>query len=397
MRALSCIVVPILLLGFAATGCSDDDPQSAGSVLSALSGSSVSGGSASSLSSTSSGNSISSGTSSVSPSSASSGGALSSGVSSVSLSSASSVSSGAAVSSASSTATGGFTEKFSLPQTVRDYYRSAYGKTGAALKTALRTIVTTGHTSLGYSNLKNLFGGTGSFSLASDKRPDGKVWDMYSDYGDGVAHDGEYGVLGAAGTYFTTKKQYYSYTFSNSGSGNANEGAGGWNKEHSWPKSNFKLPGDDNPEDTVPGNDAHHICPTDVRVNNERGNDAFGEVGSSYTSSVNGGRFGAANAGLGYTGTVFEPINPYKGDFARMHFYMSVRYYGDTAFLDEGKWSGAKAVLKPWYDTMLRRWHANDVVSQKEIDRNNAIHASQHNRNPFIDYPELVDLVDFRN
>ena len=34
-----------------------------------------------------------------------------------------------------------------------------------------------------------------------------------------------------------------------------------------------------------------------------------------------------------------------------------------------------------------------DPVSQKEIDRNNAVYQLQHNRNPFIDYPELAEMI----
>jgi len=79
-----------------------------------------------------------------------------------------------------------------------------------------------------------------------------------------------------------------------------------------------------------------------------------------------------------------------------MFFYMTVRYAGDAAFI-ACDWANAGAKLKPWYDTMLRRWHTDDPVSQKEKDRNNAIQKFQGNRNPFIDYPVLVQLVDFQN
>ena len=43
---------------------------------------------------------------------------------------------------------------------------------------------------------------------------------------------------------------------------------------------------------------------------------------------------------------------------------------------------------------MLKKWAALDPVSQKEIDRNNAIYNHfQHNRNPLIDHPELIELI----
>ena len=313
----------------------------------------------------------------------SSASAVSSATSSVSSAGFSSSSSSSSLGTTSSAGGGTtFAEDFTLPQTVRDYYRSAYGKSGSALKTALKTIIT--HTYTSYDGLKTLY-------ATSDVRADGKIWDMYSTHADGTSHDGEWGVLGNA-TYFTTTKTYYSYTTSDAGASSSTEGTGGWNREHTWPKSNFG-----GSTSNQPGTDAHHITPTDVKVNGWRSNYPYGEVDSSAPYSVNGSRLGSARSGLGYSGTVFEPIDAYKGDHARMHFYMSVRYYNDSLFQD-GDWSYAGAKLKPWYDAMMRNWNASDPVSAKEIARNNAIYnGNQKNRNPFIDYPALVTLIDFQN
>jgi hypothetical protein len=73
--------------------------------------------------------------------------------------------------------------------------------------------------------------------------------------------------------------------------------------------------------------------------------------------------------------------------------YMSVRYYTE----DSG-WSTSdmttKSEIKPWAIQMLLRWHEQDPVSQKEINRNNAIYNQyQHNRNPFIDHPEYARMI----
>jgi len=38
-------------------------------------------------------------------------------------------------------------------------------------------------------------------------------------------------------------------------------------------------------------------------------------------------------------------------------------------------------------------WHAEDPVSPKEIDRNDANYGIQNNRNPFVDHPEYVDYI----
>ena len=45
-------------------------------------------------------------------------------------------------------------------------------------------------------------------------------------------------------------------------------------------------------------------------------------------------------------------------------------------------------------EDVLRRWHRQDPVSQKEIDRNKLILTKyQKNRNPFVECPQLVDKV----
>ena len=90
---------------------------------------------------------------------------------------------------------------------------------------------------------------------------------------------------------------------------------------------------------------------------------------------------------------MFEPIDEYKGDFARALMYMSVRYY-----TEDGSWGNSdmtnKAEIKDWAINMLMRWNEQDPVSQKEIDRNNAIYDDyQHNRNPFIDHPEYARMI----
>jgi YHS domain-containing protein len=94
----------------------------------------------------------------------------------------------------------------------------------------------------------------------------------------------------------------------------------------------------------------------------------------------------------GYSGTVFEPIDEYKGDFARNYFYMEVRYY-----TEDGSWPGSPMAvgsqLLPWAQDMMMQWAIQDPVSQKEIDRNDAVYALQNNRNPFIDHPEYAAAI----
>ena len=238
-----------------------------------------------------------------------------------------------------------------------NYYNSANGLTGNQLKIALHNIIK-GHTSISYSQILNAYWST-------DNKGNGVVWDMYSDRPGGTPPYTFYLGQDACGSY--------------SGEGDC------FNREHSWCQSWFN-------DQTTPRTDLHHIFPTDGYVNGRRSNNPFGEVRSAEWTSMNGSKLGSCKT-AGYTGTVFEPIDEYKGDFARAIMYMSVRYYGE----DSG-WSTSgmtnKSEIKSWAIDMLLRWNELDPVSQKEIDRNNAIYNQyQHNRNPFVDHPEYARMI----
>jgi hypothetical protein len=125
-------------------------------------------------------------------------------------------------------------------------------------------------------------------------------------------------------------------------------------------------------------------------VNNRRGDLPYGRVGSVDWVSQNGTKVGPSNW-PGYTNTVCEPIDAFKGDLARSYFYMMTRYMP----LVSG-WSSdmiAAGDLNIWATNLLMQWHAQDPVSTKETDRNNAVYAYQNNRNPFIDHPEWVAYI----
>lgn len=237
-----------------------------------------------------------------------------------------------------------------------NYYDAAYGKKGHALRVTLYNIIKD-HKVESYDALKTHFQST-------DKKPNGKVWDMYSDIPDGTP--------------------LYEYTFVVDFGGSAGDEGVCYNREHSLPKSWFN---DASPMNT----DLFHLYPTDTYVNGKRGNYAFGEVSSPTWTSKNDSKLGR-NAYPGYSGTVFEPIDAYKGDFARTYFYMATRYINENLGQNTNSMF-TKSNLDPWALNMLVKWHKNDPVSQKEIDRNNAVYNIQGNRNPFIDYPELVGII----
>lgn len=237
------------------------------------------------------------------------------------------------------------------------YYDNANGLTGNPLKSALHNIIK-GHTSISYSQIWNAFWST-------DNKGNGVVWDMYSDIPGGTPPY----------TYQMVTDQCGSYS---------NEGDC-YNREHSWPQSWFN-------NDGTARTDMHHIFATDGYVNNKRSNYAFGEVRSASWTSKNGSKLGNSKTD-GFSGTVFEPIDAYKGDFARAIMYMSVRYYGEDSSWGSSDMT-AKSEIKPWAIAMLLRWNELDPVSQKEIDRNNAIYRDyQHNRNPFVDHPEYARMI----
>jgi len=237
------------------------------------------------------------------------------------------------------------------------YYDDAQGLDGEPLRLALHNIIDD-HIPQSYSSLYGHFQST-------DAKSDGTVWDMYSD------------VPGGTPPYiynFTSADQCGNY----SGEGDC------FNREHSWPKSWFN-------EGMPMNTDLFHIYPTDGYVNGMRSNHPYGEVESTTWTSQNGSQRGNMNS-YNHNGTVFEPIDEYKGDFARTYFYMSTRYYTeDSGWDDNDMVNGSN--LKDWAVVMLMDWHLQDSISQKEIDRNNAVYAIQENRNPFIDHPEWVGCV----
>ena len=238
-----------------------------------------------------------------------------------------------------------------------NYYNSANGLTGNQLKVALHNIIK-GHTTVSYSNLWTAFWST-------DNKGNGVVWDMYSDRPGGTPP--------------------YIYYLGQDQCGNYNNEGDCYNREHSWPQSWFN-------NDGTARTDLHHIFPVDGYVNNKRDNYAFGEVRSASWTSRNGSKLGTCKT-PGFSGTVFEPIDAYKGDFARAIMYMSVRYYGE-----DGSWGSSdmtnKSVIKDWAIDLLLRWNELDPVREKEKDRNEAIYNDyQHNRNPFVDHPEYARMI----
>lgn len=260
----------------------------------------------------------------------------------------------------------------SFAQIPSGYYDNAYGLNGDDLRLALFNIIKN-HNSVSYSNLWNRFNST-------DKKPGTNlIWDMYTDK--------------------PSATNTYDFTYSADQCGNYNGEGVCYNREHSMPKSWFD---DDAPLFT----DLFHVYPTDGYVNGKRNNFSFGEVGNASYTSSNGSKVGTCNY-PGFTSVrsnpkVFEPIDEYKGDFARSYFYMLTRYRFQAFISNDNGISNDMVVgngginvaqFTPWAENMLTEWAANDPVNQKEIDRNNAVYQIQGNRNPYIDHVEYAAMV----
>ncbi|GAC16502.1 endonuclease [Aliiglaciecola lipolytica] len=256
------------------------------------------------------------------------------------------------------------------PPDLTGYYADASGLTGYNLKTALYDIIK-GHSSQGYGGLWTFYS---SNSLDQYYENDGSILDIYAER--------------------PSSSDPYTYSPVSDQCGNYSGEGSCYNREHSFPRSWFG--GAIGPMNS----DVHHIFATDGYVNSKRGSYPYGEVSSATYTSQNGSLLGSARSGLGYSGTVFEPIDEFKGDLARAYFYMATRYENvisawesNSSSSDAALNGSSNQVFENWFIDMLKTWHNQDPVSQLEIDRNEAAHSYQGNRNPFVDHPEFVGEI----
>ena len=244
------------------------------------------------------------------------------------------------------------------------YYDGTAGLTGAALKTKLKQIITDGHQDHGYNGL---WGAYQTTDVDKFYENDDSVLDIYSENPNGA--------------------DPYNYTHIVNQCGNYNSESDCYNREHIVPQSLFN-------ENQPMVSDIHFIRATDGKVNGMRSNYPFGKVNTASFTSMNGSKLGNSIS-PGYSGTVFEPIDAFKGDVARMIFYFVTRYEAQLSGFSTGNMLGGSAFpgLQTWELNQLLAWSAADPVSPIEIARNNASYAYQENRNPFIDHPEYVNQI----
>lgn len=229
------------------------------------------------------------------------------------------------------------------------YYASLANKTESTLKTAVRDKIYA-HKMLNYDALFPVH------FKKTDVRPGTNPlqwWDMYS------------------------SKTFY-----------VQNGWSGMNREHSFPKSWW---GGDT--DLPAYTDLNHLYPSESKANTAKNNYPLGIVAVvDFDNGVS--KVGTPVAGQGGgCAKVFEPDDEYKGDFARTYFYMVTCYQDVNWRYTYMAQKGTYPSLNKWAQDLLLAWHRADPVSQKEIDRNEAVYAEQGNRNPFIDLPELAEYI----
>lgn len=268
------------------------------------------------------------------------------------------------------------------------YYNGTTGLTGYALKSKLHDIISEKNINWHYGDLPGLYNLTDLDRYYDHDATNTTILlDIYSEIPSGV--------------------DAYEYISSQLIANAGAEGLG-YNREHMIPQSTFST--SSSISDYPMYSDLNFLIPVDARINQLRKNYPYGMGGNTnFYNFTNGSRMSnAAIPNYPYVGRVYEPIDEFKGDIARTLLYFVVRYEGklgsfNTAYstsanitpaTDQCPFDGTeeRAVDLPYIE-MLKQWSTLDPVSQREIDRNNAIYTVQKNRNPFIDHPEWINLV----
>lgn len=233
------------------------------------------------------------------------------------------------------------------------YYSSLNGKKDAALKTAVCERIQNFTINGSYDDV--YYGLSRTFRLTDTRPGTNRWWDMYADI------------------------SLENSTFK------------GLNREHSFPKSWWGG------STSIPAYvDLNHLYPAEAKANQAKSNYPLGEVDPAQKKNFDNG---VSQVGYGVRGQgggaqyVFEPDDEYKGDFARTYFYMATCYQNMSWKYTYMVNSNTYPTLNTWSVDLLLKWHRQDPVSQKEIQRNEAVYSIQNNRNPFIDYPELAEYI----
>lgn len=240
------------------------------------------------------------------------------------------------------------------------YYDAIDGKQDSLLKSTLGQIIRP-HTAISYgSGAESTWG----VFYYSDQDEEGYCMDMYCDSWK------KFTSVGAA--------------------------VSGCNIEHSFAKSWWGGSKNDAYKD------CYHLNPSNSTANSSRSNYPLGVPTKDLKDQSVTGSLKVGKATYeGETFWVFEPKDEYKGDFARAYFYMATCYGDELTWRLDNKDVGSKYAMRndsylefrDWEIEVLITWHRQDPVSEKETKRMDAVSVFQHNRNPYIDYPELAEYI----
>jgi endonuclease I len=233
---------------------------------------------------------------------------------------------------------------------VERYYKGSFDSlntgrlTNDQLKSALYNILSKPHKALGYKSAKKVM--FNKLHWKKDNRGKGYVLDLY---------------CGKVVTHTNTNRIPQSSVI---------------NAEHTWPQSKFSREF----AKSIQKSDLHHLFPVNSNTNSMRGNFDFAEVTVLHSDHHQCGesKMGLASYG-GSSRNFFEPPNSHKGNVARALFYFAIRY---------------KMRISSIQEHFLREWHVQDPVDHDEMRRNDLVQNAQRNRNPFVDFPNLVDSID---
>lgn len=217
------------------------------------------------------------------------------------------------------------------------------------------------------------------------------------------------------------------------------EASGYGTREHVWPCANSgQLWTHDGSSNNGPhnvdynyyvggGSDLFHVRTASSSVNTARGNSKFVDFDDpefeTFRSGVfdyneNNGKYALKIQGFETTSTgqkqfadKCEVDDHMKGDVARILTYVWI-HYGDRGFIPDGEVSNKGHIYKKadmigpltftniiGYPTMeqcalkLVEWNEMDPPSEVEKLRNDTVQKIQGNRNPFVDFPELMDQL----
>ena len=240
------------------------------------------------------------------------------------------------------------------------YYDSLEGLSGNALKQAVQDIIAAPTVRLhSYADIWDII-------RTADQNPENsnQIWDMYLEI--------PMAKLDQQTTSSIVGKWNREHIFCQSrggfevANGDTADGIGVWNSTSA--------------ASVVDGvSDAHHIRAENGQENSSRNNKNYGTVNSSTVYAGPSGTQGS-----------------WRGDVARALFYMAVRFDGlNVVNGDPSEYLPSTSIASGNIGDLatLLVWNHSDPSDDFEMNRNNYIYTWQMNRNPFIDYPLLVDYI----